>query len=136
MPRDGLMVLIVSEPGPMRDSLQVALSVLPHVETVDLADTAESALLAMAERAPALVVYDTDVSVKNLEDVLAAVTQLGGKSLVIADSREQQDRATAAGASKALLKGHRAAEVLEIVESLLSQPDAESGAGRHGVKSD
>ena len=130
------MVLIVSEPGPMRDSLQMALSVLPHVETVVLADTAESALLAMAERAPTLVVYDADVSVKNMEAVLAAVTQLGGKSLVIADSREQQNRATAAGANKVLLKGHRAAEVLEILENLMGQPDEKLAPGRHGAKSD
>jgi DNA-binding NarL/FixJ family response regulator len=136
MSKHGSVVLIVGEPGPMRDSLKMALSALPQVGAVDLAPSAESALLAMAERSPALVVYDADMPGDNLGAVLAAVAKLQGKSLVIADSREQQIRAEAAGASIALLKGHRAARLLEIVESLLCHSDAEREQGRRENSSD
>jgi two-component system NarL family response regulator len=115
------MAVIVAEPGPLRDSLQTLLLALPQVETVCLVGDASSAWRAIVEQVPTLVLLDTNLPGGEALALLKKIKaqEKRARCLVLADDRQQQQEATAAGADAALLKGHPAASLFETIEELL-----------------
>lgn len=115
------MAVIVAEPGPLRDSLQTLLMALPQIETVRLVGDAPSAWKAIAEQTPALVLLDTNLPDGDALVLLRKIKaqKHRARCLVLADDRQQQQEATAAGADAALLKGYPAAGLFETIEMLL-----------------
>ena len=93
---------------------------LPQIETVRLTDDVPSAVQAVTESTPALVLVDASLP-DSVSAVLAQVRDNGRRPryLVLVDDRQQQRDAVAAGADVALLKGFPAAELFEIVERLI-----------------
>lgn len=125
-----ITAVIVAEPGPLRDSLQTLLMALPQIETVRLASDAPSAWKAITEQAPALVLLDTNLPDG---DALALLRRIKAQEhraqcLVLADDRQQQQDATAAGADAALLKGYPAAGLFGTIEKLLLSTEQLQGA--------
>lgn len=117
------MVMILAEPGPLRDSLRAFLLTSPQIEAVDLVDDAPSALGVVIEHRPALVLVDAGLSDNGDLTALRQIKTEGFQSrcLVLADDIQQKQRAEAAGADVALLKGFPAAKLFEIVERLLPE---------------
>lgn len=128
-----MLALIVAKPGPLRDSLQSFLLTLPQIETASLADDAPSALRAVTEHSPALVLVDANLPEG---EALVALRQIKAESsqsriLVLADDIQQQQDAAAAGADAVFVIGFPAASLLESIERLLSEQAVHKGA-THG----
>jgi DNA-binding NarL/FixJ family response regulator len=116
-----MMALIVARPGPLRDSLKVFLLTLPQIEAVHFADDVASALQAVTEYDPALVLIDTNGFGGTIWAVLRCVKaeSLRSRCLVLVDDGQQQEDAVAAGADVVLIKGCPATKLFETVEGLL-----------------
>lgn len=122
MPKQVTLALIVAKPGPLRNSLQALMTTMPQIEI--LAETSDpSALLRMGAEMQADVVL-LDASLPE-EQLWAAVRQIKEKwtqtrSIVLVENSQQQERAQAAGADVALLKGYPAARLVAAIEGLLT----------------
>jgi DNA-binding NarL/FixJ family response regulator len=118
-----MLALIVAKPGPLRDSLQVFLLTLPQIETVRLVDDAPSALRAVTEHDPALVLVDANLPGDGVLTALRRIKAEGSQSrcLVLADDIQQQQDATAAGADAVFVIGFPPASLLETIERLLPE---------------
>jgi DNA-binding NarL/FixJ family response regulator len=129
MSKQVTLALIVARPGPLRNSLQALMTTMPQIEI--LAETADpSALLRMgAGIQPDVVLLDANLPE---EQVWAALRQIKEewsqtRSIVLAEDSQQQQKAQAAGANVALLKGYPAAKLIAAIEGLLSR-EGEGGA--------
>ena len=116
-----MTALIVARPGPLRDSLKVFLLTLPQIATVYLADDVASALRAVTECSPALVLIDTNGFGEAIWTALRRIKAGNpqSQSLVLVDDIHQQEDAVAAGADTVLIKGYPATKLFETVERLL-----------------
>jgi DNA-binding NarL/FixJ family response regulator len=120
-----MMALIVARPGPLRDSLKFFLLTLPQIATVHLADDVASALRAVAEYDPVLVLIDTNGFGETIWATLRRIKaeSLRSRCLVLVDDARQQEDAVAAGADVVLVKGCPATKLFETVEGLLCSID-------------
>ena len=104
MPRERVCTVVASRPGVMQDSLRAVLAGVSGVEVVGAAGDGLSTLNLVRERQPDLLVVDCNL----LEDeVCALLRQVKGewphvRCLVLARTRPQRERATAAGADAVL----------------------------------
>ena len=130
MSKQVTLALIVARPGPLRNSLQALMTTMPQIEI--LAETSDpSALLRMgAEIQPHVVLLDASLPE---DQVWAALRQIKEewsrtRSIVLVKDSQQQQKAQAAGADVALLKGYPAAKLIAAIEGLLSR---EEGGGAY-----
>ncbi len=116
-------ILIAAKPGVMRDGFQAVLTVIPQAKVIDPADDSASALRAVAEYRPALILLDTNLPDHQvwtlLEQVKAQWPQV--QCLVLADNRQQRQTAQAAGADRVLIKGCPAKEFYANINGMLSR---------------
>jgi len=120
--RGRMVALIIARRGPIWESLTAFLLTLPQIETVRLVDCSPLALEIAGECRPALVLVDGKLSNNGVLDV---VRQIKGHEppspvLFLADDRQQQEDAAAAGADVAVIKGYLAAKLFGALEGLLS----------------
>ena len=113
--------LIVAMPGRFRDSLRALLVAAPHIEAVDQADDAPSALKVVAARRPALVLLDTSLPGNQ---VWIALRQIKAerpetRCIILADNTRWQQEGNNSDADAVLLKGFLTAELFQTVERLL-----------------
>lgn len=124
MPTDAL-ILVAAKPGVLRDGFQAVLAAIPQVKVIDPVDDSASALRAVAEHQPALILLDTNLPDYQvwtlLEQIKTQWSQI--KCLVLADNRQQQQTAQAADADGVLIKGCSASEFYATINELLSQHD-------------
>ena len=117
-----MMTLIVAEPGPLRDSLVLYLQGLPQVHGVQIAEDESSALHALPEYRPGLVLIVESARrpaagmIRSLKAEDAAI-----RILVLTESSEEQLLAEMAGADIVLLNGHPAPGLLRHVANLVSE---------------
>ena len=115
------LILIAAKPGVMRDGFQAVLAAIPQVKVIDPADDSASALRAVAEHQPALILLDTnlpDCQVWTLlEQIKTRWPQV--QCLVLADNRKQQQTAKTADADGVLIKGGPAGEFYAAINRLL-----------------
>jgi DNA-binding NarL/FixJ family response regulator len=122
MPQQVTLALIVARPGPLRNSLQALLTTMPQIEIVAEAND-PSALLRMGDRIqPDIVLLDASLCE---DEVWAALRRIQvewsqTRTLVLVEGSLQQQRAVAAGADIALLKGFPASKLSATIEGLLS----------------
>lgn len=116
------IALIVARPGPLRNSLFSLMNTVPQIEIV-----AESkdmhALLRMGSRMrPNLVLMVTILPGGHVHDSLRQINRewTATRTVVLVDDAAQQREAELAGADVILFKGFRAANLIGIVEDLLS----------------
>jgi DNA-binding NarL/FixJ family response regulator len=117
-------VLIVAHSAQIRDSLLVLLRAIPQIEAVHQAEDGPSALAMGQEIQPTLVMLDDDLpDDKALQILLGQMIAMWpqARCLVLLDDEQDRRSAQEAGADVVLVKGVRAATVLEMVEHLLSE---------------
>lgn len=124
MPTDAL-ILVAAKPGVLRDGFQAVLAAIPQVKVIDPVDDSASALKAVTEHQPALVLLDTNLPDYQvwtlLEQIKTQWSQI--KCLVLANNRQQQRTAQAANADGVLIKGCSASEFYTTINKLLSRHD-------------
>lgn len=125
MEKGNMSALIAAQPGPLRDGLRAMLMIMPQIETVNLAGDAPSAVRAVAEHHPALVLLDTSLPDERVSTMVRMIkaNEVRSRCLVLADDFQQLREAKAAGADVALVKGFRAAKLFEIISELLSDSE-------------
>jgi CheY-like chemotaxis protein len=113
--------LIVATPGRFRDSLRALLVAAPHIEAVDQADDAPSALKVVAARHPALVLLDTSLPGNQVWTALRQIKaeRPETRCIILADNTRWQQEGSNSGADAVLLKGFPTAELFQTVERLL-----------------
>ncbi|MCP4544412.1 MAG: response regulator transcription factor [Chloroflexi bacterium] len=128
-------ILIAAKPGVMRDGVQAVLTAIPRAKVMDPADDGASALRAVADHQPALILLDTNLPNHQVWTLLEKVkTQWPQvQCLVLADNRQQRQTAQAAGADHVLIKGCPAKEFYANINGMLSRY-SESGQGVEMVK--
>ena len=131
MPQQVTLALIVARPGPLRNSLQALMTTIPQIEI--LAETTDpSALLRMgAEIQPDVVLLDADLPGEQVWSALREIREEWSqtRSIVLVEDSQQQEKAQAAGADIALIKGYPAARLIAAIGRLLSGESAELGTG-------
>jgi DNA-binding NarL/FixJ family response regulator len=111
-------ILVIGQPGQLRDSLLVLLKAVPRIGRVEQADDVSSALTMSREIRPALVLVDHDrLGDKASSRVRAAWPQ--ARYVALVDSEQACHDAESAGADAALVKGVRADRLLATIEDLL-----------------
>jgi DNA-binding NarL/FixJ family response regulator len=124
MPTD-VLILVAAKPGVLRDGFQAVLAAIPRTKVIDPVDNSASALRAVAEHQPALILLDTNLPDYQvwtlLEQIKTQWSQI--KCLVLADNRQQQQTAQAADADGVLIKGCSAREFYATINKLLPQHD-------------
>ena len=115
------LALIVAGPGRFRDSLRALLAAAPQIKAVNKVDDASSALRAVAEHHPDLVLLDGSLSSNEIWTVLRQikVEQPQTRCIVLGDNGRQQQEARAAGADAILIKGFSATKLFQVIERLL-----------------
>lgn len=115
------LVLIVAKAGRIRNSLQVLLQIMPRLKVVGVTSHACSATQLLAQYKPALVLLDVDLPDNGAWGLLQQIQSEHGqtRSLVFANSIEQQRTARSAGANAALLKGFEVLELFTTIEKLI-----------------
>ena len=116
-------ILIAAKPGLMRDGFQAVLAAIPQTTVMDPADDGASALRAVAERQPVLILLDTNLPDNQVWMLLERVKTRWPhvQCLILAVDRRQQQTARAAGADRVLIKGCPAKEFYAITNELLSR---------------
>jgi two-component system response regulator DevR len=114
--------VIVAEPGRFRDSLRALLTATPHIDAVNQADDAASALRTIAQDHATLILLDGSLPG---DEVGAVVREIRAerpqvRCIVLADNARQQREAKVAGADAVLLKGFPTAELFQTVDRLLA----------------
>lgn len=129
-----IRILLMAQPGAMRDSLRALLGTLSGVQTMQT-DDVQAARLAIRAFQPALLVVDMEPSSTRVMQYLAL---LGGecdhmKCVVLADGVQQQELALAAGADAVLLHGFPASRLAATIAQFLNgdgpMPVASTPAG-------
>lgn len=124
--------LIVAQAAQIRDSLLVLLRAIPQIETVSEAEDVASALALGPEIQPDLAVLDYDAAPDKLASDLAELRTAWPEAryLVLLDDEQDRRRMQPAGADVALVKGIRAATILETIEGWLADQKPASPGGR------
>lgn len=110
-------VLIIARPAQLRNSLRVLVAGSALVKSIHLAVDFRGAAK------PALVILASDQETGDIQSVLDQMKQAWPDTPVIAlvDSEAAFTGVMAAGAEAVLVKGIRAAHLLQVVESLLQE---------------
>lgn len=113
-------VLIVAQPGRVRDGLQALLMAVPEIEIVGLADDISMALVADVRCDPALVLLDMRLDGGEGRVLLERFRQRwpGARYLLLAENVHQQRAAAAAGVDDSLLKGFSTTRLFESIQRL------------------
>jgi CheY-like chemotaxis protein len=114
-------LMIVAEPGRLRDGLQALLVSFRVLEPVVVVDDGPSALEAIRNGGPDLVILDYRVFGEATPEFVRAIKQARaqGYCIVVADRLGQFQPIRDAGADEVLLKGFSAAELSIAVEQAL-----------------
>lgn len=125
-------VLIIANSTQIRDSLLVLLRAIPQVETVHQAADGPSALALRPHIRPSLVLLDYDSTPKELASDLIQLRAAWPQAqyLVLLDDEQDHRHVQSAGADAILVKGIRAATILETIEGLLPGEKPASPEGR------
>jgi DNA-binding NarL/FixJ family response regulator len=117
-----MKLLIVAEPGRLRDGLQALLDSFRALQPAVVLDDSRSALLSIRNGWPDLVILDYHVFGEATPDFVRAIRQARAQvyCIVVADRLGQFQPMLDAGADEVLLKGFSAAELARAVEKALS----------------
>ena len=118
-----MRLMIVAEPGRLRDGLQALLDAFGALEPAVVLDGGPSALEAIRNGCPDLVILDHHLFGEATEEFIRAIRQAQPQPycIVVADRIGQFEPILDAGADKVLLKGFSAAELSRAVEQALGR---------------
>jgi len=114
-------ILLMAQPGTLRDSLRALLSTLSGVQTMQTHDV-QSAQVAIRAFHPALLIVDLQPSGGRLNEYMGLLRAESGhvKCVVLADGVQQQELALAAGADVVLLHGFPASRLATTIAQLVN----------------
>jgi DNA-binding NarL/FixJ family response regulator len=123
--------LIVAESPQLGESLLILLRSIPGIGAIHQANDGPSALAMSIELEPTLVLLDYHLSKNGHSNTLARMKarQPQAQFVVLVDNEDQVQRARAAGVDLVLIKGVRAATLLESIEKLLKSEPRSKGEG-------
>jgi two-component system response regulator DesR len=106
-PPDTVRVLVAARPGLMRNALTAFLIGIAPVYVLALTEDASTTAATARARHPDVLVVDGDLSEVEVLDILQQLrAELPAlRSVILANTLQQQRRFLAAGASRVLLKG-------------------------------
>lgn len=121
-------VLIVAQPGPLRDALRALVTTMPQVEIMAETDSIKMLAELHTRFQPDLVVLDASVQDKDVWQTLAHTKNQCAHTriCVLVEGEDQQLKAAASSADLVLLKGFPAADLAKTLEELLNQINEES----------
>jgi DNA-binding NarL/FixJ family response regulator len=122
---DVITVLIVIEPGPFRESLQLFLATITQVEMVSHVGDALSALKLVMDYQPQLVILDAGLPGNGVLPLIRWIKAKGipTQCFVFANDVCQQKKAQDAGADAVFLKGFPAVELFEMIKPLVPKDE-------------
>jgi DNA-binding NarL/FixJ family response regulator len=128
------VALIIASWENMRESLFVLLRSIPQIDTVHQSEDAPTALAMGPGVQPALVLLDYELTDGELQATLGQLKAAWPQARCVVFLEDERDRRRAkdAGGDVILLKGTRAATILETIERLLSEGDPSLGSPRGG----
>ena len=128
-----MRLMIVAEPGRLRDGLQALLDAFGASEEAVVVDGGPSALEAIRNGQPDLVILDSYLLGVATADFVRAIKQERAQvyCVVVADRLGQFKAILDAGADKVLLKGFSAAELSEVVEQALGRAPGNRSRATH-----
>jgi DNA-binding NarL/FixJ family response regulator len=117
------MALIVARPGPLRNSLFSLMCTLPQIDLVAESRDMSSLLRIGSQIQPDLIVMETGLPGGHINQAVRHIKAewAASRTVVLVDDVAQQQEAKLAGADVVLFKGFRAANLMELVENLLSR---------------
>jgi len=117
-----VLALIIANPGDLQNGLLALLTTMPEIQTVLVAEEADSALRIVTAHRPALVLLD--MSLPKQDIVLRQIKTEWPKTLCIAliGTVQHAQGATVAMADARLLKGFSPSKFIDTVETLLNRP--------------
>ncbi len=117
------LALIVARPSRVRDSLGALLTAITHINTVEQADHALSAIKLAMEHRLDLVLVDSSLPDEEIHTVLTQIKlrQPDTQCIVLADDLHRRQIARSAGADKAVVMGLAAATLLKTIKEMLPQ---------------
>ena len=130
-PDGRIRLMIVAEPGRLRDGLQALLDSFRALQPAILLDDGRSALLSVRNGWPDLVILDYHLFDEATQEFVRAIKQARAKvyCIVVTDRLGQFQPILDAGADDVLLKGFSAAELSRAVEQALGHiQDREASA--------
>lgn len=120
-------ILIIAQPGHLRESLQVLLAALPGNHPVVVARDGLVEMLSAMSSHPVLLLVVLEPSTPGTESN-AVVAQIKTRwtqtrLVVLVDTEQQHQAVTSAGADRVWFKGTLAAQMLVEIEALLNGKD-------------
>lgn len=120
-------ILIIAQPGHLRESLQVLLAALPGNHPVVVARDGLVEMLSAMSSHPVLLLVVLEPSTPGTESN-AVVAQIKTRwtqtrLVVLVDTEQQRQAVTSAGADRVWFKGTLAAQMLVEIEALLNGKD-------------
>lgn len=105
----------------LRDSLTTLLLSIPRISAVKHVDSMSAALRAISIHQPALIILDAHTPGGQIWQLIKRIRTRWPyvRCVVLTDSIQFQQRAIAAGAHQALLKGYPAAKLSVTIERML-----------------
>lgn len=128
-------VLIVSRPGPLRESLQALLATVLPAGAIEVVDDTATALTMVAKDRPALVVLDFDPSDDSVWELLSRiqVTHPRIRCVVLVDDMQQRERVLSFCAEEVVMKGCRAEQLSATIRHTMFEDGSHRTPSIHPV---
>lgn len=122
-------VLIVANPGRIRDSLRALLGSISQIGIVFQANDSPSALKIIVDCQPALVLLDFKLANNDIQSILRQIRAGSPQTrcVILVDTIQQRWMAKVADVDSVLLTGFSAEELFTTIEKLLPQPNIQVG---------
>lgn len=116
-------VLLVTNPGRIRDGLRALLRTVPKIGTIYQASDEVSATQMIATNHPTLVLWESNLFKNDMRHISNQIKTVPTetRSILLIDNVRQQAMAETTGADMVLLSGFSAWDFLVTVEKLLPQ---------------
>jgi DNA-binding NarL/FixJ family response regulator len=116
-------VLLVTQPGRIRDGLRALLRTIPQIGTIYQATDGASATQIIAKNHPALVLWESKLFKDDMQHIANRIKTIPPETrcILLIDNLRQQTVAESTGVDTVLLSGFSAWDFLLTVEELLPQ---------------
>ena len=116
-------VLLVTQPGRIRDGLRALLRTIPQIGTIYQATDGSSATQIIRKNHPALVLWESKLFKNDMQCISNRMKSVPPetRSILLIDNLRQQAMAELTGVDTVLLSGFSAWDFLVTVEKLLPQ---------------
>lgn len=119
-PLQKVSTIIVSRPGVMRQALQSALALFPHIEITGAVGGGLSALNLARKTPPALLIIDSGLIEDEMEALLSQIKQEQPqvRCLVLAETTRQKEAFMALGADAVALRNEPAEHLMTALDNM------------------